>query len=127
MWVMMDTFQEFIFNLFIYGANIWIVFVDDDIQNMILNSMAMEFLMQLDNEFEEYYFKLLPHAAIDIYDNVFVTNIENRKLIIDRQQNSCSFRCLRCFTYIPFKVLVLSLMIFPTMCLYMVFYGTICK
>ena len=53
---MMDTFQEFVFNIFVYGANIWIVFVDNDIQNMILNSMAMEFLMQLDNEFEEYYF-----------------------------------------------------------------------
>ena len=45
-WVMMDTFQEFIFNLFVYGANMWIIFVDDDIQNMILNCMAMEFLMQ---------------------------------------------------------------------------------
>ena len=126
-WVMMDTFQEFIFNLFVYGANMWIIFVDDDIQNMILNSMAMEFLMQLDNEFEEYYFKLLPHAAVDIYDNVFVTTVENRKLIIDRQKNSSSFRCLRCLTYIPFKVLVLSLMVFPAMCLFMVFYGTLCK
>ena len=38
-WVMMDTFQEFIFNLFVYGANMWIVFVDDDIQNMILNNI----------------------------------------------------------------------------------------
>jgi hypothetical protein len=125
--VMIDTFQEFIFNLFVYGANIWIIFVDGDIQNMILNSMAMEFLMQLDNDFEEYYFKLLPHAAIDLYDNVFITSLENRKLIIDKQQNSCSFRCLRCITYIPFKLLIISLMIFPIICFIMIFYGTLCK
>jgi len=126
-WVMLDTFQEFIFNIFVYGANIWIVFVDGDIQNMILNSMAMEFLMQLDNEFEEYYFRLLPHAATDIYDNVFVTTVENRKLIVDRQQNSFSFRCLRCITFVPFKLLIISLMCFPIFCLIMVFYGTLCK
>ena len=127
MWVMMDTFQEFIFNIFIYSANIYIVFVDGDIQNMILNSMAMEFLMQLDNEFEEYYFRLLPHAAVDIYDNVFVTTVENRNLIIDRQKNSGCFRCLRCSTFIPFKILIISLMCFPILCFFMIFYGPICK
>ena len=126
-WVLLDTFQEFIFNIFVYGANIWIVFVDNDIQNMILNSMAMEFLMQLDNEFEEYYFKLLPHAAIDIYDNVFVTVIENRKLIYDKQENSGCFNCLRCISYVPFKIMILALMTFPAFCLFMVFYGPVCK
>ena len=126
-WVMMDTFQEFVFNIFVYGANIWIVFVDNDIQNMILNSMAMEFLMQLDNEFEEYYFRLLPHAATDIYDNVFVTSVENRKLIMDRQQSSFCFRCLRCVTFVPFKLLIISLMLFPVFCLIMVVYGPLCK
>lgn len=127
MWVMIDTFQEFIFNIFIYSANIYIVFVDGDIQNMILNSMAMEFLMQLDNEFEEYYFRLLPHAAVDIYDNVFVTTVENRNLIKDRQKNSGCFRCLRCSTFIPFKILIISLMCFPLLCFFMIFYGPICK
>ena len=83
--------------------------------------------MQLDNEFEEYYFRLLPHAATDIYDNVFVTTVENRKLIVDRQQNSFSFRCLRCINFVPFKLLIISLMCFPIFCLIMVFYGTLCK
>ena len=52
-WTMLDTFQEFSFILFVYGANIWVVFIDGDIYNMVLNSLAMEFLMNLDNEFEE--------------------------------------------------------------------------
>ena len=59
----LDTFQEFSFSLLVYGANIWVVFVETDIQNMILNSLAMEFLMVLDNEFEELYFKYLPGTA----------------------------------------------------------------
>ena len=41
-------------------VNIWIVFVEKDLQNMILNSLAAEFLMQLDNEFEEIYFMHMP-------------------------------------------------------------------
>ena len=126
-WVIVDTFQEFVFNICVYGANLWIIFVEGSIQDMILNSIAMEFLMQIDNEFEEYYFKLLPHAAIDIYDNVFVTTGENRKLISDRMKNSGCFRCLRCISYIPFKFLLISLLIFPVFSFSMIFYGPLCK
>ena len=38
-WVMLDTIQEFGFNLLIYGANLFIVYVEDDLQNIILNSL----------------------------------------------------------------------------------------
>ena len=51
----LDNFQEFLFNIIVYTANLWIIFAENDIQNMILNSLAMEFLMTLDNEFEESY------------------------------------------------------------------------
>jgi hypothetical protein len=34
----LDTFQEFSFSLLVYGANIWVVFVEVDIKDMILNS-----------------------------------------------------------------------------------------
>ena len=72
-WTMLDTFQEeFGFNLFVYGANIWIVFNGDGVENMVLDCLAMEFLMNLDNEFEQMYFEYLPEAAIDIYDNVLL-------------------------------------------------------
>ena len=54
-WVMIDTFQEFGFNLLVYLANLWIVYNNESITEMILNSLAMEFLMNLDNEFEEMY------------------------------------------------------------------------
>lgn len=126
-WVIIDTFQEFLFNIMVYGANLWIIFVEKDIHNMILNSIAMEFLMQLDNNFERQYFQYLPSAANDIYDNIFVTPHENRDLINENIIRSRKFRCLMYISYIPFKLLVLSLAFFPILSFFMIFFGPICK
>ena len=122
-----DTFQEFSFTLVVYGANIWVVFIENDIQNMILNSLAMEFLMILDNEFEELYFQYMPGSAEDIYDNIFVSYIENKLLLEDRRKDDKCFRYFSNIMFIPYKVLVLSIFLFPAFCLFMVFAGPICK
>ena len=122
-----DTFQEFLFSLIVYGANLWIVFVEKDIQNMILNSLAMEFLMQLDNEFQEMYFNYLPGAAEDIYDNIYVSYKENRALLEDKYRESKCFKCFSYSLWIPYKILVLSIFVFPILCLFMTIAGPICK
>ena len=126
MWVMLDTFQEFGFNLMVYLANLWIVFSNDSVQEMILNSLAMEFLMNLDNEFEEMYFDFLPEIAVDIYDNLFVSFGENKKKL-EKRNKSCGFRFMKNIFYIPFKLLVLALLLFPVFCFTLLFYGPICK
>ena len=74
----LDTFQEFFFTILVFCANLWVVFVKEDIKDMILNSLAMEFLMTLDNKFKELYFKYLLGTADDIFDNVFVSYDENK-------------------------------------------------
>ena len=125
--VIFDTYQEFGFNLIVYLANLWIVFVDNDLLNMIMNSLAMEFLMNIDNEFEEIYFKFLPESAVDIYDNIFVTPQENNKIVLEKKEKYCCYRCISCSVYIPFKILVIILFIFPIFCFFMIFYGSICK
>ena len=122
-----DTFQEFSFTLVVYGANIWVVFIEDDIQNMILNSLAMEFLMILDNEFEELYFQYMPGSAEDIYDNIFVSYTENKLLLEDRRQDDKCFRYFSNIMFIPYKLLVLSIFLFPVFCFFMIFAGPICK
>ena len=122
-----DTFQEFFFTLVVYVANIWVVFLESDIQNMILNSLAMEFLMVLDNEFEELYFRYVPGSAEDIYDNIFVSYEENIILLEDRQREDKCFRCFSCTMFIPYKLLVLSIFLFPALCFFMVFVGPFCK
>ena len=94
---------------------------------MILNSLAMEFLMILDNEFEELYFQYMPGSAEDIYDNIFVSYIENKLLLEDRRKDDKCFRYFSNIMFIPYKVLVLSIFLFPAFCLFMVFAGPICK
>ncbi len=125
-WIMLDTFQEYGFNLFVYLANLWIIFSTEEVIEMMLNSLAMEFLMELDNEFEEMYFHFLPEVAEDIYDNFFLTFEDNKKKL-EKRNKSCGFKCARYTFYIPFKLLVISLLIFPVFCLIMAIYGPICK
>jgi hypothetical protein len=125
--VILDTFQEFSFCILVYSANLWMCFKDHDIQNMILNSLAMEFLMQLDNEFEEIYFNNLPGSAEDIYDNLFVSYKENKLLLSDRQKNDKCFRCFSYFVFIPYKLLVIAIFLFPVLCAFMIVAGPICK
>ena len=123
----LDTFQEFMFTLMVYIANLWIIFVETDLQNMILNSLAMEFLMQLDNEFEEMYFQNLPGSAVDIYNTIYVTYEENKVLIKHRQENSLCFRCTSRCLFIPYKILTIALFIFPVFCLFVMIAGPVCK
>jgi hypothetical protein len=123
----LDTFQEFMFTLVVYIANLWIIFVESDLQNMILNSLAMEFLMQLDNEFEEMYFKYLPGSAEDIYDTIYVTYQENKELIKDRQDKSACFKCTSICLFIPYKILIITLFLFPLFCLFVMIGGPFCK
>ena len=122
-----DTFQEFSFNIIVYGANLWIIFTEKDLQNMILNSLAMEFLMRLDNDFEELYFKNLPNAAVDIYDTMYVSREENKKLVSKHRDASYLFNAVSCLLVIPYKILVLTIFLFPVLCFFMAIAGPLCK
>ena len=82
--------------------------------------------MNLDNEFEDFYFDYLPETAVDIYDNLFVSYDTNLKKI-EKRQKQCCFKLTRCVMFIPFKLLVLSLMMFPLFCFFSMFAGPICK
>ena len=125
--VMLDTFQEFGFNLLVYLTNLWCIFADNDFMNMFFNTIAMEFLMEMDNEFERAYFSYLPGVAGDIYDKMFVTYRENVLMVKQKTHDSCRFRCCKRITWIPFKILILMFMILPVICFSMIFFGAICK
>jgi len=125
--VMLDTFQEFGFNLLVYTTNLWVIFAEPDFLNMFFNTIAMEFLMDMDNEFERQYFSLLPGVAADIYDNMFVSHRDNKLMVKDKTQtSSCFFYCRRC-TWLPFKFLIVMFMTLPIVCFVFIFYGSLCK
>lgn len=125
--VMLDTFQEFGFNLLVYLTNLWCIFADPDFMNAFFNTIAMEFLMDMDNEFQRAYFSYLPGVAGDIYDNMFVTYRENVIMVNQKTHNSCHFRCCKRITWLPFKLLILMFMLLPLICFAMIFFGAACK
>jgi hypothetical protein len=83
--------------------------------------------MVIDNEFEELYFKYLPGTAEDVYDNVFVSYNENKDLLEERLEKDKCFRCFSCCIFVPYKLLVITIFLFPAFCLFMIFAGAICK
>lgn len=125
--VILDTFHEFGFNVLVYGANLMLVFIQPSVPEMIMNSLAMEFLMQLDNDFKKMYFDYLPSIGYDIYDNVFENYNTHQVLIEERCKQSWTFRWIRYITFVPFKLLLGTLMMFPVMCFIFMFYSPICK
>ena len=125
--VMLDTFQEFGFNLVVYVTNLLLIFTEPDIFDMVFNSMAMEFLMQMDNEFEVNYFSFLPGVAEAIYDEQFVTREQNQTMVANKTRHSGCFRCFRRVTWLPYKLLILSFLLLPIFCFIMILYGGICK
>tara|TARA_B110000008_G_C16978802_1_gene567411 strand:- start:7757 stop:8650 length:894 start_codon:yes stop_codon:yes gene_type:complete len=125
--VMLDTLQEFGFNLLVYATNLWCIFTDPDFLNMFANTIVMEWLMDMDNEFERAYFSYLPGVAVDIYDNVFVSYRENLIMVAQRTQGSAGFRCCKRITWLPFKALIFLFAVLPVACFAFVFYGGLCK
>jgi len=125
--VMIDTFQEFGFNILVYLTNLWVIFAEKDFLNMFFNTIAMEFLMEMDNLFEREYFEYLPGVAVDIYDKYFVSYRDNLILVNQKSHDSFSFRCCRRITWLPFKFLILLFLILPVICFAMIFFGAVCK
>ena len=125
--VLLDTLQEFGFNLLVYILNIFIVFTEESPTDMILNALAMEFLMDLDNQFKQLYFKNVPKAAVDIYDNIFVSKNDNKIIIKQKLNTDKLFCCCKNILMIPYKFLIFCLMIFPIFCAGTIFYSPICK
>ena len=125
--VLFDTLQEFGFNLLVYLLNIFIVFVEEHPTNMLLDALAMEFVMDLDNQFKVLYFKNIPKAAVDIYDNIFVSKNDNRIILKQKINDDKYFCCIKNLLMLPYKILIISLILFPLFCACIMIYGPICK
>ena len=80
---------------------------------MLLNAMAMEYVALLDNEYEEMYFKFVPSAAVEVFDTYFKESEERSRAF---------YLC-----WLPYKILLLALIVFPVACFAFVFYGAACK
>ena len=61
-----------------------------------------------------------------LYFPIFISYTDNYKLL-EKKENHCSFYCLHCLTFIPFKILLASLLLFPVFCFFMMVYAPLCK
>ncbi len=94
---------------------------------MFFTTLAMRFLMDMENEFERMYCTFLPEVAVDIYDSMFVSYRDNLILVNEKTQTSRCFRCCQCCAFVPYKLLMLLFMMLPFFCFVCIIYGTICK
>lgn len=124
--VALDTFQEHSFNLFVQIANLWLVYINDDLMDALFNSLALEFLMNLDNEYERIYFENNLEEAVDIFDNYMVTPEEDDKLTKERRKRPI-YRIIEGLIYVPLKLLSLGFTLLPVYCFAMISVGGICK
>lgn len=124
---MIDAFQEHAFNLFVNVANLWIVFITPDFLDCLFNSLALEFVMNLDNGYESLYFKYSLNDAVDIYDNFFVTQDESRRNVKNRLDTSFMFKLCRYVTFIPFKLLGWGFIVLPVYCIVMGIFAATCE
>lgn len=125
--VMLDAFQEHTFSLTVMVTNLYIVFVGTNVLEGVMNSLAMNFLCELDNEFEESYFADNLEEAVYIYDNIFVTQVESKQELEERTKRSCAFCVFRYTTWLPFRLVNIAYLSLPIYCGVMVFIGAICK
>jgi hypothetical protein len=86
----------------------------------------MEFLLELDNIFKYNYCNKLTDTGIKIiFDKYYVTPEENYELI--NNYKSKFFQIIKKISYIPYKILILFIILFPLICFFLIFVGTICK
>lgn len=125
--VTLDTFQEHVFTLFVQVTNLYLVYINPNLLDALFNSLALEFLMNLDNEYERIYFEHNLKEAVDIYDNLFVTNEKSCKDTTERSERSCVFRWFEHFMWLPFKCISLGFILLPIYCFMMIGVGALCK
>tara|TARA_Y100001958_G_C21242889_1_gene571426 strand:+ start:1229 stop:2002 length:774 start_codon:yes stop_codon:yes gene_type:complete len=125
--VTLDTFQEHAFTLFVQVTNLYLVYINPNLIDALFNSVALEFLQNLDNEYERMYFEHNIEEAVDVYDNLFVTHAQSRKNLKERAERSCLFRWFQYLMWLPFKCVTLGFILLPIYCFGMIGIGAACK
>ena len=117
----LDWLHQFSHHILSTLFNLWIVFVAKDVMDMVLNSLAIEFLTQLDDEFKTMYFDNYAGLKTRLYE------------LLDKQAEtweSCQSKWMKRFDYV-FNCLMLLILLaslfVPLVCLTMIFFSPYCK
>ena len=66
LYVMVDRFMHIVYEFLVYLLNLWIVYIAEEPLDMVLNALAMEFILQLDDEVKGLYMEIYPPTETTI-------------------------------------------------------------
>ena len=100
----------------LYLLNLWLIFITEDATDIVLNALAMEFVMKLDDDFKQEYFKFNARCVARIFKDKLHQHPMDAVSILWLCPTTLS-----CCLVQPTFVLV------PACSAFMVVYGPICK
>ena len=106
----------------IFAINLFIIYIESDSVNLVLNTLALEWVSSLDNDFEQLLYDQTPSLAVYIYDNVFVD-----AKVVRRQRTSRCSRCIMRALQLIHMNLQLAYIALPLAVLFALVAGGICK
>ena len=117
----LDWLHQFSHQILSTLFNLWIVFVANDVMDMVLNSLAIEFLTQLDDEFKTMYFDNYGRLKKRLHE-LEKTQVKTWESCQSKwmKRFDCAFGCLM-------LLIILASLLVPLLCLAMIFFSPYCK
>lgn len=134
LYISMDRCMNLVYESLVYLLNLWIVFVTHEPLDMVLNALALEFILQLDNEIKPMYLKAFPpniakcRDAWNIYTTSTGTDAEGQPVKHHHQHGIKMTQGLWQTLILVDGIVVSLYALFLPLCFYpMAFYLLICK
>jgi len=120
-YLQLDDFMQITYEGCVYLVNLFIIYISNDPMDIVLNSLAMEFVLKLDDEIKEVYFKKFDKISEYVRDNNMLE--EDWK-----PSESCCLECaILTWTLITPILNYLTMYALPILSLAFAIYAPICK
>ena len=124
--VMFDKLHEDVFSLCTFTANLIIVYSTEQLTDAVFNCLAMQFLSNLENEWQQAYYSTRLDEAVHVFDTVFVSANENTRKLL-KKKKSVLFRIIFKIANSIFAATYLAYRLLPLFSLAMLVMGIMCK
>lgn len=124
--IMFDRLHEDVFTLVVFIANLVIVYNTQNLLEAMFNCLAMQFLSDLENQWQEAYYSTRLDEAVHVYDTVFVSANENARKL-QKKKKSALFRIILKIANSAFAVTYVAYRALPALSIVMLILGILCK
>ena len=124
--VMFDRLHEDVFSLCTFTTNLIIIYSTEQLVEAVFNCLAMQFLSNLENEWQQAYYSTRLNEAVHVFDTVFVSADENARKIL-KKKKSVLFRIIYKIANSTFAATYLAYRLLPLFSLVMLVMGILCK